>query len=80
MIGSHGLREKNIFYEESAHIPLMMRFPGEYNKNVKVDGYVSLIDLFPSYLDYLNIEEHSSDGKSLRCLIEVTDKRKTNMW
>ena len=70
MLGSHGLREKNIFYEESAHIPLMIRFPGEINKNVKVDGYVSLIDLFPSILDYLKIEEHLSNGLSLRDLIE----------
>ncbi len=74
MLGSHGLREKNIFYEESAHIPLMIRFPGEIDKKVEVDGYVSLIDLFPSILDYLKIKEYPSDGKSLRGLIEGTDK------
>lgn len=73
MLGSHGMREKNIFYEESSHIPLMIRFPGEIEKNTKVEGYVSLIDLFPSILDYLKIEEHESDGKSLRGLIEGTD-------
>ncbi|HSH19016.1 MAG TPA: sulfatase-like hydrolase/transferase [Draconibacterium sp.] len=73
MLGAHGLREKNIFYEESAHIPLMIRFPGEIDKKVEVDGYVSLVDLFPSILDYLNIEEYPSDGKSLRGLIEGTD-------
>ena len=70
MLGSHGLREKNIFYEESAHIPLMIRFPGKIDKNTKVDAYVSLVDLFPSILDYLDIEEHQSDGNSLRDLIE----------
>lgn len=70
MLGSHGLREKNVFYEESAHIPLMIRSPGEIEENTQVDGYVSLIDLFPSILDYLNIKEHPSDGESLRDLIE----------
>lgn len=74
MLGAHGMREKNIFYEESAHIPLMIRFPEEIKAETKVDGYVSLIDLFPTILDYLGVEEHKSDGKSLRGLIEGTDK------
>ena len=74
MLGAHGMREKNIFYEESAHIPLMMRLPGEIDENIVVEGYVSLVDLFPSILDYLDIDEHKSDGKSLRGLIEGTDK------
>jgi len=73
MLGAHGMREKNVFYEESAHIPLMIRLPGEINSETTVDGYVSLVDLFPTILDYLNIEAHPSDGKSLRDLIEGTD-------
>ncbi|MDX1701489.1 MAG: sulfatase-like hydrolase/transferase [Melioribacteraceae bacterium] len=73
MLGSHGMREKNVFYEESSHIPLLMRFPGQIQSETTVDGYISLIDLFPTILDYLNIEEHPSDGKSLRGLIEGND-------
>ena len=76
MLGAHGLREKNVFYEESAHIPLMIRFPGEIKKKTVVDGYVSNVDLFATILDYLDIEkEYASDGKSLRGLIEGTDKK-----
>jgi arylsulfatase A-like enzyme len=74
MLGAHGMREKNVFYEESSHIPLMIRFPGEIDPGTTVDGYISLVDLFPTILDYLNIEEHPSDGKSLRGLIEGTDQ------
>ncbi len=74
MLGAHGLREKNVFYEESAHIPLLMRFPGEIERNTKVDGYVSHVDLFATILDYLKIEDFPSDGESLRGLIEGTDK------
>ncbi len=70
MLGAHGLREKNIFYEESAHIPLMIRFPGEIKENTKVDGYVSHVDLFATITDYLKLGEHNSDGESLRDLIE----------
>jgi len=73
MLGAHGMREKNIFYEESAHIPLLMRFPDEINPETRVNGYVSLVDLFPTILDYLHAGEHASDGKSLRGLIEGTD-------
>lgn len=75
MLGSHGMREKNVFYEESAHIPLLMRCPGDIKSNTSVDGYVSNVDLFATILDYLKAGKHKSDGKSLRGLIEGTDKK-----
>lgn len=73
MLGAHGMREKNVFYEESAHIPLIIRYPGAVRGKTTVNGYVSLVDLFDTILDYLNIEKHKSDGRSLRGLIEGTD-------
>jgi len=72
MLGAHGLREKNVFYEESAHVPLIMRFPGEIQSKTRVDAYVSNVDLFATILDYLEVKEHPSDGYSLRDLIEGT--------
>jgi arylsulfatase A-like enzyme len=74
MLGAHGLREKNVFYEESAHIPLLIRFPRQIKSNTTVNGYVSLVDLFSTILDYMKINKYKSDGKSLRGLIEGTDK------
>jgi arylsulfatase A-like enzyme len=74
MLGSHGMREKNVFYEESAHIPLLIRLPGKIKGNTTVNGYVSLVDLFPTIMDYLGMGNRKSDGKSLRGLIENTDK------
>ena len=79
MLGAHGMREKNVFYEESSHIPLLIRFPGEIKKKTVVGGYVSNVDLFPTILDYLNIEgDYVSNGTSLRDLIEgnETDRGK----
>lgn len=73
MLGAHGMREKNIFLEESARIPLLISFPGKIKTETKVNGYVSLVDLFPTILDYLNVPEAKSDGKSLRGLIDGTD-------
>jgi len=75
MLGAHGLREKNVFYEESAHIPLLIRFPGEIENNTRVEGYVSHVDLFATIMDYLNIGEYPSDGENLRGLIEGTDNK-----
>ncbi len=75
MLGSHGMREKNVFYEESAHIPLIMRFPGRIKPNTVVRQPVSQIDLFATILDYTQAGDHRSDGKSLRPLIEGTDKQ-----
>lgn len=72
MLGAHGMREKNVFYEESAHIPLMISMPSEIEKEKTVDGYVSLIDLFPTILDYMGVDNEPSDGQSLRDLIEET--------
>lgn len=74
MLGSHGMREKNVFYEESAHVPLVIRFPGRITPGTKVDGYVSNINLFATINDYLQMPEYPSDGKSLRGLIEGTDQ------
>jgi arylsulfatase A-like enzyme len=73
MLGAHGMREKNVFYEESAHIPLIIRFPGEVKRNTTINAYVSNIDLFATILDYLKVDAHPSDGQSLRGLIEGTD-------
>lgn len=73
MLGAHGMREKNVFYEESSHIPLIIRFPNEIAEATTVNGYTSMVDLFPTILDYLGVPEMPSNGKSLRGLIEGTD-------
>ena len=70
MLGAHGMREKNVFYEESSHVPLMIKMPTEIKKETTVNGYVSNVDLFATIMDYLNIGDYKSDGESLRDLIE----------
>ena len=73
MLGAHGMREKNVFYEESAHIPLLICNPGKIAQGTSLDACVSNIDLFPTILDYLDIPERDCEGKSLRELIEGSD-------
>jgi len=74
MLGAHGMREKNVFLEESAHVPLMIRFPGGINPETVVNGYVSNIDLFATILDFCGVTAPASDGRSLRGLIDGTDQ------
>jgi arylsulfatase A-like enzyme len=74
MLGAHGMYSKMVFYEESAHIPLMIRFPGRIKPGTRVDSYVSTVNLFATILDYLNMPGKPSDGFSLRGLIKGTDE------
>jgi arylsulfatase A-like enzyme len=70
MLGAHGLREKNVFYEESAHVPLLIRFPKKIKSNTVVSHYTTGVDLFASIFDYLGQPVQPSDGSSLRDLVE----------
>ncbi len=76
MLGAHGMREKNVFLEESARIPLLIRFPKSIKAGVKVSTPVSNMNLVATILDYLGIEGQKSDGFSLRPLIEGTKTNK----
>ena len=74
MLGAHGLREKNVFYEESAHVPLLIQFPGGIKPRNVINHYTTGVDLFATIFDYLRQPAKPSDGSSLRDLIE---KKKT---
>ncbi len=69
MLGSHGMQGKAAFYEESARVPLILNFPGRIKPTV-VDRYVSLIDLFPTIMDYTGVHADARDGRTLRRLID----------
>jgi len=72
MMGSHGMNSKNNFYDESARVPLVIRFPGRIDAGKRVTVPISNIDIRPTIEDYLNMPETKVDGKSLRQLIENT--------
>ena len=70
MLGDHGLHGKGVFYEGSAHIPLLMRLPSSIARGTVVSTPVSHADIFATILDYLDVPGHKSDGRSLRPMIE----------
>lgn len=72
MMGSHGMNSKNNFYDESARVPLIIRFPGHIAAGKRVTVPISNIDIRPTIEDYLNMPETKVDGKSLRPFIENT--------
>lgn len=75
MLGSHGLRGKFNFYEESSHVPMMLRFPGRIKPGTKVTSPTTNMNLFATILDYLDMPSAHSDGTSVRGLIEKGDDK-----
>ncbi len=69
MLGSHGMREKNIFYEESARVPLMIRYPKKI-KSIEINNNVTSLDIAATLADYTGVEFDGRDSRSLRSHIE----------
>lgn len=77
MLGAHGLREKNIFLEESARVPLLLKFPPAIKAGTQVETPVALLDVFATILDYCGATEYDhGDGRSLRRHVEKTSWNK----
>ncbi len=70
LLGDHGMLSKFVFYEGSAHIPLLLRLPGVIPAGTVVKAPVAQIDLFSTILDYCGVPGHESEGTDLRPLIE----------
>ncbi len=73
--GAHGLAGKGTFFEESARVPLVLRWPGRIpaDRHDAAHG-VSGVDLLPTFCDYAGIDPPQNlDGQSLRPLLEPQD-------
>ncbi len=51
----HGLFGKNVFFESSVHIPLLMRFPGRIQPGLR-EEFAEGVDFAPSLLDLCGLE------------------------
>lgn len=48
MFGAQGRRAKLIFYEEAAHVPFLMRWPGQIPAGSRPDTCFSTVDILPT--------------------------------
>ena len=70
MLGSHALFQKMCMYEESARVPLYIKYPKPCGIGHRtVDSVVNHVDVMPTLSECLGIGEAADfDGKSLLCL------------
>src|SRR5437588_1116228 len=69
--GEHGERHHGIFlYDETIHVPLLIKLPVERSRGTRVDARVRLVDVAPTILRVLNMPIPAAmQGKSLMSLI-----------
>ncbi|WP_018631122.1 sulfatase-like hydrolase/transferase [Niabella aurantiaca] len=72
MLGSHSLWQKSCMYEESARVPLIIKFPSSFRPEIRAsEELVSLIDVWPTLIDFLKIRTSGkTDGISLMPLLK----------
>lgn len=56
MFGAHGRRAKNIFYEEAARIPFLIRWPKKINAGTVSDACISTVDIMPTILSLMGLQ------------------------
>ena len=67
--------EKSTLWEAAAHVPLVIRLPNRQNAGHRTAATVTLVDLFPTFIDYchLKMPPQPIDGHSLRVILEHPD-------
>jgi arylsulfatase A-like enzyme len=68
MWGEHGLRHKKVPYEQSIHVPFLVRWPGHLLANATDDRLVANIDIAPTALEAAGVTPNPAypiDGRSL---------------
>ena len=72
-VGQHGLLGKQSCYEHSIRVPFIMSGPG-IEKNARRNGYIYLMDLFPTLCDMLGINKPEGlDGISFEKMIHDSE-------
>ncbi|HIG16656.1 MAG TPA: choline-sulfatase, partial [Candidatus Handelsmanbacteria bacterium] len=71
MLCEREMVQKRCFYEWSARVPLIVRFPDGWKKGTTMTTPVSLLDLLPTFNDLAGVQDPlPHDGNSLLALLE----------
>ena len=75
MLGDHFALGKGGYFDQSQHIPLIIRDPAETTHNGKqVTAFTEAVDIFPTLLEAMELDAtHQPDGTSLYPLIYSED-------
>jgi choline-sulfatase len=74
MLCEKGMVQKRTFYEWSAGVPMIIRFPDGWQGGTKVAQPVSLMDLAPTVLEMAGVEDWlPMDGRSLMGLMDGSE-------
>ncbi len=66
-----GTGHAHTLYNELIHVPLILKWPSMIPKGKRIDALASQVDIMPTILDYLGIQQKQPiQGTSLRDLIE----------
>lgn len=70
MLGEHGQWMKNILWEDSARVPLIVRTPGMAKAGTRSDRTVELLDLYPTLTSLAGLPHYDrNEGQSLEPLL-----------
>ena len=70
-LGEHGWYNKMWMYEESLHIPFLIRYPKEIEPGTENNEFIMNIDFAPTFLDYAGMDiPEDIQGVSIRPLLE----------
>jgi uncharacterized sulfatase len=69
--GEHGLWRKNMLFEESTRVPLIVAAPGMARPGASTAALVEMVDVYPTLVDVAGVPAPSPlDGRSLRPLLD----------
>jgi arylsulfatase A-like enzyme len=70
LLGEHGQWMKNVLWEDSNRVPLIIRAPGVGREGARSPRTVELLDLYPTLTDLAGLPHYSrNEGVSLRPLL-----------
>lgn len=70
MGGEHGTWQKTLFFEASARVPMIFRWPGKIEPGTRTNEITGLLDIFPTICEAAGIEiPETCEGVSLHNLL-----------